>query len=118
MAHYAFLNENNIVVEVIVGKDENDLVDSISDWEKYYEDIKGLKCKRTSYNGNIRKNFASIGYFYDEEKDAFIPPKPYSKWILEENKCLWYPPIAQPDYESLYYWNDNKGEWEIVGGIE
>lgn len=71
MAHYAFLNENNIVVEVIVGKDENE--DGI-DWENYYGKIRGLKCKRTSYSGKIRGTFAGRGYFYDEELDSFFHP--------------------------------------------
>jgi hypothetical protein len=76
MAHYAFLDENNIVTEVIVGRDEWEEVDGIIDWEKAYGDYRGQLCKRTSYNGNIRYNYAGIGYSYDPIDDAFIPPMP------------------------------------------
>jgi hypothetical protein len=70
MAHYAFLNEQNIVTEVIVGNDE-----TTGDWEAYYAAVRGQRCKRTSYNGNIRGVYAGIGYRYDEQLDAFIPPE-------------------------------------------
>jgi hypothetical protein len=70
MAHYAFLNEQNIVTEVIVGRDENEGVD----WESYYAAVRGQRCKRTSYNGNIRGVYAGIGYRYDEQADVFVPP--------------------------------------------
>lgn len=96
MAHYAFLNQNNEVVEVITGKDE--LEDGI-DWEQRYGEIRGLTCKRTSYNtvGNIhllgripfRKNYAGIGFTYDETRDAFIPPKTNENDILNEETCQW-----------------------------
>ena len=76
MAHYAFLDQNNIVTEVITGRDENEVVDGITDWESAYGEIRGQVCKRTSYNGNIRFNFAGIGYTYDPIDDAFIPPMP------------------------------------------
>ena len=76
MAHYAFLDENNIVTEVIVGRDEWEEVDGITDWEQAYSQIRGQVCKRTSYNGNIRYNYAGIGYTYDPIDDAFIAPMP------------------------------------------
>ena len=76
MAHYAFLDENNIVTEVIVGRNETEVVDGISDWEKAYSEYREQKCVRTSYNGNIRKNFAGVGYTYDEKLDAFIATLP------------------------------------------
>lgn len=76
MAHYAFLNENNIVTEVITGRDEWEEVDGITDWEKAYGDLRGQICKRTSYNGNIRFNYAGVGYTYDPIDDAFIAPMP------------------------------------------
>jgi hypothetical protein len=75
MAHYAFLNEDNIVIEVIVGKDETELIEGLEP-ETWYGNQKGKLCKRTSYHGNTRFNFAGIGYFYDEIADAFIAPKP------------------------------------------
>jgi len=76
MAHYAFLDENNIVTEVITGRNEDEIVDGISDWEQAYSDIRGQVCKRTSYNGNIRYNYAGVGYTYDPIDDAFIAPMP------------------------------------------
>lgn len=76
MAHYAFLDENNIVTEVITGRDETEEVDGITDWEQAYSEVRGQVCKRTSYNGNIRYNYAGIGYTYDPIDDAFIAPMP------------------------------------------
>jgi hypothetical protein len=76
MAHYSFLDENNIVTEVITGRDEWEQVDGITDWEQAYSDVRGQVCKRTSYNGNIRYNYAGIGYTYDPIDNAFIPPMP------------------------------------------
>jgi hypothetical protein len=101
MAHYAFLNANNIVTEVIVGRNEDEIVDDISDWEEYYGNLRGLICKRTSYNGNYRKNYAGIGYTYDEVRDAFIPQKPNNgKWILNEDTCLWEEVINEETEEQ------------------
>jgi hypothetical protein len=113
MAHYAFLNDNNIVTEVIVGIDETELIEGLHP-EEWYGNFRGQVCKRTSYNGNIRKNYAGIGYTYDEERDAFIPPKPYNKWILNKDTCQWEAPIPYPKDDKFYVWNDNKGEWEEV----
>lgn len=91
MAHYAFLDENNIVTEVITGRHEWEVVDGISDWEQHYSEVRGQRCKRTSYNGNIRANFAQIGSVYDEESDVFITPQPFEGWVLDEN-YHWQPP--------------------------
>ena len=88
MAHYAFLDELNIVVEVITGKDETEIIDEKSP-EDWYADFRGLKCVRTSYNGNIRKNYAGIGYSYDEIRDAFIPPQCHESATLIEESCTW-----------------------------
>ena len=74
MAHYAFLDENNVVTAVIVGRHEWEVVDGISDWEQYYGQLKGQRCVRTSYNGRIRGVYAGIGYTYDEENDVFVAP--------------------------------------------
>jgi hypothetical protein len=76
MAHYAFLDENNIVTEVIPGRDEWEVIDGISDWEQAYSEVRGQVCKRTSYNGNYRYNYAGVGYTYDPIDDAFIAPMP------------------------------------------
>lgn len=89
MAHYAFLNKANLVIDVIVGRDEDDLIDGVNSWEDYYSSVRGQRCVRTSYNGNIRKNYAGIGFTYDEARDAFIPPRPGPDWVLDEETCLW-----------------------------
>jgi hypothetical protein len=108
MAHYAFL-DNNIVTEVIVGIDETQLIEGL-DPETWYGNFRGQTCKRTSYNGNIRYNYAGIGYTYDPIDDAFIAPKPYPSWILNAKK-QWEPPIAYPTDGKLYGWNEESGEW-------
>jgi len=111
MAHYAFLDENNIVTEVIVGKNENEIVDGISDWEAYYGEFRGQTCVRTSYNGNIRKNYAGIGFTYDAERDAFIPPKPYDSWLLDEQTAQWGAPINYPVGGLIYQWDETVLDW-------
>lgn len=108
MAHYAFLDENNIVTEVIVGKDETDLS---HDWEQVYGEFRNQVCKRTSYNGNIRKNFAGIGFKYDEQLDAFIAPKPFESWILDEDTCKWLAPTPSPQDGKRYLWNETTISW-------
>jgi len=109
MAHYAFLDENNIVTEVIVRKDENQ--DGI-DWEQWYGDFRGQVCKRTSYNGNIRKNYAGIGYTYQADIDAFVPPKPYPSWILDAN-AQWQPPVNKPTDGGIYIWDETTISWVL-----
>ena len=108
MAHYAFLDENNIVTEVIAGKDETD---TTHDWEQFYGEFRGQVCKRTSYHGNIRKNYAGIGYTYDEQRDAFIPPQPYPSWTLVEETCRWIPPVAYPTDGKAYVWDETTQAW-------
>lgn len=88
MAHYAFLDENNIVTEVIVGKDENELLDGKTP-EEWYSEFRGQRCVRTSYNGNIRKYFAAIGYQYREDLDVFVPEKCHDEAILDETEIIW-----------------------------
>ena len=111
MAHYAFLNENNIVTEVIVGIDETELIEGLHP-EIWYGNFRNQTCKRTSYNGNYRKNYAGIGFTYDPERDAFIAPKPFTKWVLNEETCRWEAPTPYPTDNKRYVWNDNRGEWE------
>ena len=118
MAHYAFLDANNIVTEVIVGKDENE---GGIDWEQHYGEFRGQVCKRTSYNtrggvhdhGGVpfRKNYAGIGYIYDPQRDAFIPPKPFSSWKLVEQSCLWDAPIPYPNDGNRYFWDEETQQW-------
>jgi hypothetical protein len=96
MAHYAFLDDNNIVTEVISGIDETELIEGL-DTETWYGNFRGQVCKRTSYNGKIRKNYAAIGFSYDSERDAFIAPKPDNTWILDEETCRWMDPNEEPE---------------------
>ena len=91
MAHYAFLNENNIVTEVIVGVDETELIEGL-DPETWYSNFRNQTCKRTSYNGNYRKNFAGVGFTYDEQRNAFIAPKPANAIGFDEETCRWILP--------------------------
>lgn len=91
MAHYAFLDENNLVTEVITGIDETEMIEG-KEPEVWYGEFRGQKCVRTSYNGNIRMHFAQIGYTYDESRDAFIPPKPSDDAVLDEETCRWIIP--------------------------
>jgi hypothetical protein len=116
MAHYAFLDENNIVVEVIVGPDVGE-----TDWEAHYAAFRGQQCKRTSYNtyagahalGGVpfRKNYAGIGYTYDAQRDAFIPPKPYASWVLNDATCVWESATPMPSDGNNYWWDESLGAW-------
>ena len=110
MAHYAFVDENNLVTEVITGIDENEIIDGLTP-EEIYADFKGQRCVRTSYNGNIRKNYAGKGFSYDAERDAFIPPAPYLSWILDEETCQWQAPVPMPTDGQRYYWIDVQQVW-------
>ena len=127
MAHYAFLDENNIVTEVIVGKNENE--DNI-DWEVQYGNFRGQTCKQTSYNTQggvhglggtpLRKNYAGVGYTYDSQRDAFIPPKPFASWTLNDASCLWESPTPYPtdvgtvESPKRYTWNEETLAWTLV----
>ena len=113
MAHYAFLDENNIVTEVIVGVDETELIEGL-DTETWYGNFRGQVCKRTSYNKNIRKNYAGIGYIYDANRDAFIPPKPFQSWVLNEGTCLWDAPVPYPVDGKEYIWSEQELTWKEV----
>ena len=95
MAHYAFITDG-IVTEVIVGVDEAELIEGL-DTETWYGNFRGQTCKRTSYNGNIRKNYAGIGYTYDESRDAFIAPAPIGNLGLDETTCRWIMPQKEMD---------------------
>jgi hypothetical protein len=120
MAHYALLDSNNIVTQVFVGRDEDDLAGDVTDWEQYYAP-EGFTCRRTSYNtqGGVhatggtpfRKNYAGIGYTYDSDRDAFIPPKPFDSWVLNEDSCLWGPPTPYPDDGEQYTWDETTVSW-------
>jgi hypothetical protein len=109
MAHYAFLDENNIVTEVIVGRNEDEVVDGINNWEAYYASLRGQRCVRTSYNNNIRKQFAGIGYTYDQDADVFIAPCLYPSWTLDSNHD-WQPPSPRP-VDGVWDWNEEMLSW-------
>lgn len=109
MAHYAFLDENNIVTEVIVGRNEDEVVDGISDWESHYGEIRGQKCVRTSYNSRIRNKYAVIGDRYDEAADVFIGRQPYPSWTLDSN-YKWQPPVQYPS-SGEHSWDENTLTW-------
>lgn len=122
MAHYAFINSDNQVVEVITGRDETEVVDGISDWEAYYATKRpGLTCLRTSYNTRagehsgggtpLRGNYAGKGYSYDSELDAFIPPKPFDSWTLNTSTYTWEAPVAYPTDGGSYDWDEENTQW-------
>lgn len=119
MAHYAFIDENNIVQAVYVGMDENntsELPEGFTNWEEYYTSTQGLTCKRTSYNTNgnthseggtpFRGNYAGVGYTYDVDNDVFYEPQPYSSWTLSSN-WIWEAPLTYPDDGQVYIWDED-----------
>ena len=111
MAHYAYLDKNNIVVAITVGKDESELIDGL-DTETYYAQGTPYTVKRTSYNSKIRGIYAGIGFSYNEEEDIFIAPQPYPSWI--RNGSIWEAPIPMPTDDKLYFWNESTTSWEEV----
>ena len=112
MAHYAFLDAYNVVTEVITGIDETELIEGLLP-ETWYGNFRGQVCKRTSYNNNIRKNYAGIGYTYDAVRDAFIAPKPFASWVLDEATCRWGAPVAMPS-EGMWMWDEATVSWVAV----
>jgi hypothetical protein len=108
MAHYVFLDENNVVTEVIVGIDETELIEGL-DTETWYGNFRGQVCKRTSYNDNIRKQYAGIGFTYDPVADVFVAPQPYPSWSLDANYD-WQPPTPRPEGLN-WVWNEPTLSW-------
>ena len=113
MAHYAYLDSNSIVVTVTVGKDETELINGL-DTETYYAQGTPYTVKRTSYNNNIRKNYAGIGYTYDTVRDAFIAPKPFASWVLDEATCRWGAPVPMPAEGGPWTWDEDTESWVAV----
>jgi hypothetical protein len=117
MAHFAQLNEENIVTQVIVVANQDILNEQGQESEEigiaFCSNVLGGTWKQTSYNGNMRKNYAGIGYTYDEGRDAFIPPKPYNSWILVEETCQWKAPVDYPADENQYVWNETTTTWDL-----
>ena len=101
MSHFAKIDDSNNVTSVIVAEQE------------YIDSLEG-RWIQTSYNGSIRKNYAGIGYTYDAGRDAFIPPKPYTSWILNEETCNWASPVSYPDDGKFYNWNEETRAWDLV----
>jgi hypothetical protein len=115
MAHYAFLDNNNIVTEVIVGRNEDEVVDGISDWETHYAEFRGQRCKRTSYNNNIRGTYAGIGYYYNDQEDIFVAPQPYPSWT--RNGSFWEAPTPMPTDGQMYHWVEDNLNWQVIEGV-
>jgi len=130
MAHYAQLDSENVVVNVFVGRD--DVVEGVDDWETYYAP-EGFTVKQTSYNTKggvhydsetgepsedqtkaLRFNYAGIGFTYDADRDAFIPPKPFESWVLNEETCLWEAPLPYPEDGAVYTWDEESTSWTLV----
>ena len=127
MAHYAFLDKNNVVTEVITGVDETELLEGKTP-EQWYGEFKGQRCKRTSYNtfsnqhlnGStpFRGNYAGIGFTYDDTFDVFIPPKPFPSWKLNYTTYQWEAPIAMPSGSTNWVWSEHNQEWISVSFIK
>ena len=113
MAHYAFLDDDNFVSEVITGIDETELIEGL-DPETWYGNFRNQICKRTSYNNKIRGVFAAIGFYYNESEDIFVTPQPYPSWI--RNGSLWNPPVEHPNDGAAYLWNEENQEWDLFNG--
>jgi len=121
MAHFAQIDDNNVVTQVLVVSDQD-----AGDGQNFLANTLGLGGTwiQTSYNTSagvhssggtpLRKNYAGIGFTYDSQKDAFIPPKPYSSWILDEDKCIWNAPVAYPNDGKFYTWNEDNQSWDEV----
>lgn len=118
MAHFAQLDENNVVTQVIVVHN-NELMDNGVESEAkgiaFCQSLfPGTNWKQTSYNRNFRKNYAGIGYTYDAQRDAFIPPKPYTSWVLNEEICQWSAPTPYPTDGNRYSWDESTISWTLV----
>jgi len=114
MAHFAKLGVGNIVEKVEVVS--NDIAITEQAGADFLNNLYGTRdvWKQNSYNGNIRKNYAGIGYTYDQTRDAFIPPKPFNSWTLNETTCLWDPPVAKPTDGQRYTWNETNQTWDLI----
>lgn len=123
MAHFAQIDNNGIVQQVLVVVNEVIMDENGNESEQIGIDfLKGLygehtQWVQTSYNGSFRKNYASAGYTYDSERDAFIQPKPWNSWILNEETCRWEPPVPIPDETQPYTWNEDNLEWVLLENL-
>ena len=121
MAHYAELDENNIVLQVIVVRNQDCLDENGQESEQkgidFCSNLLGGTWKQTSYNGNIRKNYAGIGYTYDEALDAFVAPKPYNSWLLDQDKAQWKAPVDMPTDDKMYSWDESTTSWKEIANV-
>jgi hypothetical protein len=115
MAHFAQLDDDNVVLQVIVVNNSDCLDSNGQELEAvgvaFCESLLGGNWKQTSYNGNMRYNYAGIGYTYDEVRDAFIAPKPYRSWVLDETTCRWDAPVPYPTDDKTYSWDEPTTSW-------
>jgi len=119
MAHFAQLDENNVVTQVIVVANEELMEDGVESEVKgiaFCQSLFGGNWKQTSYNGNIRKNYAGIGYTYQADIDAFVPPKPFASWVLND-KAQWEAPVAMPTDDKVYSWDEEQQNWIEVTNV-
>ena len=112
MSHWAEIDENNIVIRVVVGDNNDPAGDEGLSW---LENNLGGTWVKTSYNAKIRKNYAGKSFIYDKERDAFIPPKQYFSWVLNEETCCWEAPIPYPTDGDVYVWNEETTSWDVIG---
>ena len=116
MAHFAQLNESNVVTQVIVVHNNELMHDGVEQEAKgvaFCQSLFGVQTnwKQTSYNGNMRKNYAGVGFTYDAGRDAFIAPKPYPSWVLDEATCQWNAPMPMPQDNKIYRWDEPTVSW-------
>jgi hypothetical protein len=111
LSHWAEIDENSIVQRVLVGDNNDPNGDEGYQW--LLDNLGGTWIK-TSYNGNIRKNYAGIGYSYDATRDAFIAPKPFNSWVLNEDTCQWEAPVAYPTDGVMYQWDEETTDWKAT----
>ena len=111
MAYYAFLDDNNIVTEVITGIDETELIEGLNP-EIWYGNFKGQTCKRTSYNNNIRGTYAGVGFSYNVEEDIFVAPQPFPSWT--RNGSFWEAPTPMPTDGQMYRWVEDDLNWQVM----
>ena len=119
MAHFAKLDDTNTVLEVLVVHNNELLVNGIESEEKGIEFLTVwsggyTNWKQTSYNEKIRKNYAGSGFTFDPIRDAFIPPKPYASWLLDEQSCRWFAPVAYPNDGNKYQWDESTLAWVVL----
>lgn len=119
MAHFAEIDENNTVLRVVV-VNNNELLDEENNEDEslgksFCSTLFGGSWVQTSYNSSFRKNFAGAGFTYDTDRDAFVPPKPFESWLLNEDTCRWYAPVPRPEDGQDYFWNESSLSWALIG---